>query len=353
MSWQAGPAEKELGTVEQICIWGAGAMGTLLAASLQLAGCPVDLVDADRSRVAQLSKNGLSVTGTAEFHGPVQIYTPDQVDTTYDLVLLLTKQVHNAVAFPQIEAHIHNNSVICTLQNGVPEPMVADYFGAERTLGCAVTWAATMLPDGNTRSTAKKEKWPSALGQLDGKITRRTEWVASILSLMCPVQISRNLTGIRWSKLLVNSSFSGMSAALGCTFGEILDHPEAFRCAQYIARECIHVARALNIQMGSLGPGEDFDQLMDFTTPGERLATCPIYQRLWGGTRDGVASMLPDLLNQRKTEIEYIDGYLSQKGRECGIPTPYTDSVVSVVTQCECGKLVPAVENLRFFPSES
>ena len=233
MSWQAGPAEKELGTVEQICIWGAGAMGTLLAASLQLAGCPVDLVDADRSRVAQLSKNGLSVTGTAEFHGPVQIYTPDQVDTTYDLVLLLTKQVHNAVAFPQIEAHIHNNSVICTLQNGVPEPMVADYFGAERTLGCAVTWAATMLPDGNTRSTAKKEKWHSALGQLDGKITRRTEWVASILSLMCPVQISRNLTGIRWSKLLVNSSFSGMSAALGCTFGEILDHPEAFRCAQY------------------------------------------------------------------------------------------------------------------------
>ena len=336
--------------MDRICIWGAGAMGTLLAASLLLAGCPVDLVDADRRRVTRLSENGLTVTGTAEFHGPVRIYMPDQVEGTYDLVLLLTKQVHNAAAFPQIEAHIHKDSVVCTLQNGVPEPMVENYFGTERTLGCAVTWAATTLPDGSTCSTARKEMWHSALGRMDGKMTRKTEWVASVLDRMCPVQISSNLTGIRWSKLLVNSSFSGMSAALGCTFGEILDHPEAFRCAQHIARECIRVARAQGIQMEHLGPGEDFDRLMDFSTTEERLATRPIYQRLWGGTRDGVASMLPDLLNRRKTEIDYIDGYLSKKGQECGVPTPYTDAVVSVVTLCEQGKLVPGLENLCWFP---
>lgn len=336
--------------MDRICIWGAGAMGTLLAASLLRKGCPVDLVDADRKRVALLKETGLTVTGTTEFHGPIHIYTPDQVEGTYDLILLLTKQVHNAAAFPQIEAHIHGGSVICTLQNGVPEPSVAEHFGMERTLGCAVTWAATTLSDGRTHSTARPEMWHSALGRMDGMVTGQTERVASILEQMCPVQISKNLAGIRWSKLLVNSSFSGMSAALGCTFGAILDEPDAFRCAQYIARECIHVARAMGIRMENLGPGEDFDRLMDFTTMEERLATRPIYQRLWGGTRDGVASMLPDLLQRRKTEIDYIDGYLSQKGSECGIPTPYTDRVVAMVKLCEQGRLVPGMENLWWFP---
>ena len=336
--------------MDRICIWGAGAMGTLLGASLEAAGCPVDLVDADPKRVALLRKQGLAVSGTVQLHTPARAFTPDQLQERYDLVLLLTKQVSNTEAFPQIKAYIHENSVVCTLQNGVPEPSVARYFGVERTLGCAVTWAATTMPDGTTRSTARQEMWHSALGRPDGRLTSRTRQTAEILELMCPVQVSQNLTGIRWSKLLVNSSFSGMSAALGCTFGQILDHPEALRCAQHTARECIHVARALGIRMENLGPGEDFDRHMDFSNMEERLATRAIYQRLWGGTRDGVASMLPDLLHRRKTEINYINGYLSQKGAECGVPTPYTDTIVAMVRACEAGRMVPGMENLWWFP---
>lgn len=335
--------------MKRICIWGAGAMGTLLGAMLTQAGCPVDLAEARRSRAAQLNRQGLIITGTAEFQGPVPVYTPDQLSGAYDLVFLLTKQVQNSAAFSQIEGHIHSDSLICTMQNGVPEPSVAEYFGEERTLGCAVTWAATVQPDGSTLATAKRPLWHSALGRLDGRITEGTRWTASVLEHMCPTQISTNLTGIRWSKLLVNSSFSGMSAALGCTFGEILDHPDAFRCAQHIARECIRVARAMGIRLEPLGPGEDFDRLMDFQTLEERLATRPVYQRLWGGTREGVASMLPDLRNHRPTEVGYINGYLSQKGRQCGVATPYTDTVVSIVRQCESGHMAPGLENLRWF----
>ena len=210
---------------------GAGAMGTLLCACLTKAGKPIDAIDVNREHVDALNRRGAMVTGTVNIHVPVRALTPEEMEGEYDLIFLLIKQTYNESAFAQLKPHLHKKSIICTLQNGIPEPAVAEAFGEERTMGCAVTWAATYLGPGKTQATAKKEKWTSIMGTLSGKITEEAEEVRKILSLMCPTEFIDNLMGIRWSKLLVNCSFSGMSAALGCTFGEILVNEKALKCA--------------------------------------------------------------------------------------------------------------------------
>jgi 2-dehydropantoate 2-reductase len=239
--------------------------------------------------------------------------------------------------------------MVCTLQNGIPEPMVAAAFGNEITAGCAVTWAATYLMPGKTQSTTAKEKWHCSLGRPDGKTAEELIEIQKVLSVMCPTEIVDNLTGMRWSKLLVNCSFSGMSAVLGCTFGEILNNEKALKCAQYIARECLRVAEAQNISMVPLARGEDFKALMDFKTEEDRLKTTEIYHKLWGAASGGKASMLQDLENGRKTEIEYINGVLCDIGRKYGERTPVSDKVLEIINGIEDSRYKPVMENLNMF----
>jgi 2-dehydropantoate 2-reductase len=166
---------------------------------------------------------------------------------------------------------------------------------------------------------------------------------------MCPTEFVGDIAGIRWSKLLVNASFSGMSAALGCTFGEVPDSPEAFKCAQYIARECIRAAEAQGIKMAELSPGLDFKASLDFDSDEERLTTRSIYLRLWGSARQGRSSMLQDLESGRTSEIEFINGVVSDIGDSCGVPTPANDTVVRVVKAIEAGRMRASMENLGLF----
>ena len=289
------------------------------------------------------------VVGTVSWNVPVSALTPGEMIGDYDLVFLLVKQTHNEKAFTQLRPHLHAQSVVCTLQNGIPEPAVAAAFGAGRTMGAAVTWAGTYLSPGRVESTAAPEKWRALLGTADGRLTEAAKTVQSILTLVCPTELVGDLTGTRWSKLLVNASFSGMSAVLGCTFGEILDNPRALECAQRIARECIRVAAAQGVAMAEIWPGVDFKKSMDFDTEEERLATADIYHRLWGAVRSGRASMLQDIENGRKSEIDFINGLLSGAGRTYRVPTPVNDIVLGIVRGIEDGEYKLGFHNLDLF----
>jgi 2-dehydropantoate 2-reductase len=348
MGADAATAEEQMFD-QLIAVMGAGSLGTMLGACLSRAGFPVDLVDVNREHVAALNANGASIVGTVTWDVPVHALGPEELQGTYNIIFLLVKQTHNGVAFAQLEPHLHSGSVVCTLQNGIPEPAVAAVFGTDRTLGCAVTWAATYLGPGKVQSTTTPDNWHAALGTVDGRITETATRVQGILAAMCPTEFVGDIAGIRWSKLLVNASFSGMSAALGCTFGEVLDSPEAFKCAQYIARECIRAAEAQGVTMAELSPGLDFKALLDFDSEEERLLTRSVYLRLWGSARQGKASMLQDLESGRPTEIDYINGVVSSAGEKYHVPTPANDTVVRVVKAIEAGGMRASMENLGLF----
>ncbi len=335
--------------MERIAVVGAGAMGTLLGACLNRNGIHADLIDVDQRNVDNLNHYGARVIGKTEFTVPVQALRPDQMQGTYDLVFLLIKQVYNQRSFAQVAQHLNEHGIVVTMQNGLPEPAVAAAFGSERTMGCAVTWAAELQEPGVTIAGSDLEMWNNNLGRLDGKITEQGKRIRELLSSMCHTELSDNLAGIRWSKLIINCSFSGMSAALGFTFGQVLEDPEALCCAQHIARECIRVVRAQGIRLHPIGAEGCLDCLMDFETRQERIATNWIYEKLFGSVRSGKASMLQDLEHSRPTEIHAINGVLSRKGREFGVPTPFCDMVVRLVEEIQEGKREIQANNLLEF----
>ena len=317
-------------------IIGAGSLGTIIGALMTKKGKPVDLFDVNKENVDALNSNGATITGFMEVNVPVKAYTPDQMTGQYDLVFLLNKQTTNAEVLKALLPFLHAESTVCTLQNGIPEESVAAVVGRERTIGGAVGFGATWIRPGVSALTTTQEaveKFAFEIGELDGVIRPRLAKVQEYLECIGKTQVLSDIMSIRYAKLLMNSTFSGMSAALGCTFGDVLVNPKAMTCLAFIADECIKVCHAQGKRLARM-QGEDMESF-EFQQAQEIPSKMPLYQKIWGQHVKLKASMLQDLEKGRDCEINYINGIVCEKGRQYNIPTPFNDKVVELVLEAQ------------------
>lgn len=331
----------------RVALMGAGSLGTIIGALCAKNGKELIMIDTNSDHVKALNSNGATITGELELHAKVQAITPDQMEGIYDLVFYLVKQPANKEALEQLLPHLGPSSLVCTLQNGVPEEAVAAIVGHDRTIGCAVGWGATWVKPGVSMLTSEPEKMVFYIGEMDGQITERVKNAAEILKLAGRVEITSNLAGTRWIKLLVNATFSGMSAALGCTYGDVLDNNKAMICVAHIANETLQVAAACGVTVEPIF-GRDLSVLA-FRTEQEMQATLPIIREVWTPYRLLKASMLQDLEKGRNTEIDAINGVICEHGHKHKLSTPVNDTVVRLVKGAEAGNNGYTFSNLDQF----
>jgi len=337
----------------RIVIVGTGAMGTILGAILTDKGYDIELVDTYKEHVDALNEHGAKVIGTQEFTVPVKALTPDQMSGIYDLVILYTKQTANHIVLPHLLNFINDSSIVCTLQNGVPEPSVASYVGEERTIGGASNWSATFISPGVSELTQDLEKTATSfdLGEMRGAITPRVREVAKILEeIGRPAKLTDSLMESRYGKLVLNACVSGMSAVCGTTFGEVLENPVSRACVSHIGNEVKKVCEADGYKLPVIfGYSLDSLELKDQEMFEENQR---MFMELYKPAWPGKASMLQDLEKGLPTEVKMINGFVSEGGRKHEIPTPFNDKVVEIVTKIEQGELTYSVDNLKLFPKE-
>ena len=150
----------------RVAIYGAGAMGTVLGAFIAKNGGEADLITRNREHVAALKAGGAHITGTVDFTVPVHALLPEEMQGQYDIIFLMTKQRHNAEILRFLLPYIKEDGVVCTTQNGLPEPSVAAVVGEERCCGCAVSWGATFVGRGEAKLTTRTDGLEFALGTL-------------------------------------------------------------------------------------------------------------------------------------------------------------------------------------------
>lgn len=329
-------------------IYGAGSLGTILGAYITKNGGEVELINRNKAHVEALRSNGATVTGTVNFTQKVTAYTPDEMSGRYDIIFLMTKQQHNGEVVAFLKDYLAEDGVIVTLQNGIPELLIGEIVGEERVLGCTVAWGATMKEPGVCELTSAPDSLTFSLGSLQAQPNKHLADVKALLELMGSVEIDRNFIGSRWSKLLINSAFSGMSAVLGCTFGEAAGNKVSRRVVQALIKECIDVCAAGNIRIEPV-QGKDIVKLLDYKNSIKKAFSffiIPIAIRKHALLK---ASMLQDLEKGKKCEVDAINGVVSAFGRKVGVPTPMNDTVVNVIHQIEDGKLTPSFDNLKHF----
>lgn len=332
----------------RIAIYGAGSLGTILGAFISRAGVKIDLINRNKAHIEALKSAGAKIVGTMQFCQEVNAYTPEEMSGTYDIVFLMTKQQHNGEVVQMLKSYLSADGVLVTFQNGLPEMQIAEILGEERVLGCTVAWGATLKAPGICELTSEPDALSFSLGAITEKGNKHFGKVKELLEHMGTVEVENNFLGTRWSKLLINAAFSGMSAALGGTFGEVAKPHDSRRVVQMLIKECIEVCNAGGIKIEPV-QGKDIVKLLDYNNCLKRAFSfliIPIAIRKHANLK---ASMLQDLEKGKLTEVDAINGAVSQYGRKVNCATPMNDRVVEVIHRIEAGELKPCFENLRFF----
>ena len=249
----------------RVAIYGAGAMGTVLGAYITRADYNVDLITRNKSHVLGLNKSGAKISGKTNFIQNVNAMLPEQMKSKYDIILLMTKQLDNKKVVESLVPFLSNKGVICTMQNGLPERSVSDVIGKDRTIGCAMSWGATMIGNGEVKLTSEnnRDSLTFSIGKYGNVDDKLFNYIVKLLTVMGNVKIEKNFTGARWAKLLVNSSFSGPSTLTNANFGEIAKNKKSRLIVLNLIKECIEVAKKAKIKIEPI-QGKNIVKLLDY-----------------------------------------------------------------------------------------
>ena len=327
-------------------IYGAGAMGTVLGAYIARAGRDIDLINRNREHIAALREKGAHIVGTVDFTQKVNALLPEEMTKKYDIILLMTKQRMNGEIVAFLKDYLKEDGALCTCQNGLPEPKIAEIIGQDRTLGCAIAWGATFRGKGVSELTSDPAALTFSLGAY-GKGNHLQD-VKELLECMGQVTVEQNFIGARWSKLLINSAFSGLSTVTGATFGEISVQKSSRRVAQAIMKECIDVAKAAGIRIEPV-QGHKIDKLFDYKGKLKKALSFALIPVAMKKHARLISSMLQDLRAGKKCEIDFINGVVCEFGKKYGVPTPCNDKTVQLVHEIEEGKRPISFENISAY----
>lgn len=327
------------------CIYGAGAMGTVLGAFITAGGGQVDLINRNREHVAALKERGAHISGSVDFTVKVSALTPDEMTGKYDVIFLMTKRRENAVNAAYLGGFLAEGGVICTTQNGLPEDSIAQVLGKEKVLGCAVSWGATFVGKGEAKLTSSPDKLTFALGSPYGD-NSKAQMVKPYLELMGKVTVEENFIGARWSKLIINSAFSSLSAITGLTFGQVANGVKSRIVAQQLIKEGAAVAHALGVTPAKI-QGHDAVKLLNYKNPLKKLLSLALIPLAMQKHKKLVSGMYYDLAKGRQCDIDFICGEVEKKGSLAGVSTPYTTGVIAIAHEIERGERTISKENLK------
>lgn len=329
-------------------IYGAGSLGTVLGAYMTKNGIDVELINRNKAHTTALKEKGAKIKGTVDFSVNVNAKFPDEMSGKYDVIFLMTKQLFNKEVVTFLKPFLSDDGVIVTLQNGIPEPAIAEIVGENHTIGCTVEWGAALDAPGECTLTSEPEALSFHMGKMNGITDEQFNTVKQLLEKMCPVHIEDNLIGARWSKLLINATYSGLGTVVGGTFGAVSEVADVREIAVRCMKECIDVGHAAGVTFAAV-QGKNITKLFYYTNPIKRAFAKLLVPIAMKKHRDIEPSMLQDLKNGKPCEIDAINGVVCEWGKKTGIPTPINDRIVEVIKKEQAGELDFCHDNIRLF----
>jgi len=346
---------------KRIVFVGAGAIGGYVGGHMTRAGHDVTLIDPWPEHVEHMRAHGLQLSGVteAERHA-VKVRALHVTDVQglikerpFDIAFVCVKSYDTEWATLLIRPYLAPDGFVVSLQNCINEERIAALVGWGRTVGCIASLIAAELyapgrikrtvPVGGERHTVFR------VGEAHGRMTRRVEEVAELLRSVDSAKVTANLWGERWSKLVINSMRNGLSAATGL-YGNQRDRAEEPRWLSIrLGGQAVRVGQALGFQLEKMA-GMDAETLAR-AGEGHRDAAAEITDILIEGTNrrsdDQRPSMAQDIAKGRRTETDFINGFVAARGADIGVPAPLHARVNELVHRVERGELRADPDNIR------
>ena len=340
---------------KKIVIVGTGAVGGYAGAHMVQAGEDVTFIDPWPAHVDHMRQHGLRVTharDVAEFTVPARALHLTDVqqlskDKSVDIAFICTKSYDTAWATMMIRQYLAPGGFVVSLQNCMNEETIAGIVGWGKTLGSiASSITVELCEPGHVRRAGGKHGAGHTVfrvGEVHGLVTDRARDVCRLLALADSAKVTENLWGERWSKLVVNAMGNGVSACTGLISREILLDDGLRHFTARLGSEAIRVGQGLgyrleeihHIEPETIARAGEGDLAAKAAYDAHRLAEA----NTGGGAHR--PSMGQDMVKGRRTEIEFLNGFIADKGREVGVPTPANAALTDIVKRVERGELEP------------
>jgi 2-dehydropantoate 2-reductase len=338
---------------KRIAVVGVGAVGGYTGAHMVRAGEDVTFIDMWPAHVEEMKKNGLRIThheGEEPFTVKARALHLTEAqhlakEAPIDIAFVCTKSYDTQWAAMMIRQYLAPGGHVVSLQNCMNEETIAGVVGWGKTMGCIASNISVGLVEpghvhrGGVKGGAAHTVYRT--GEVHGAITERAHEVCRLVSYADSAKVTDNLWGERWSKLVANTMANGVSACTGLSGAQIAQN-EAIRHFQArLGSEAIRIGEARGYRL------EEIDHLPPETIAraGEGdAAALKIYDdrrlsRVGRGSPDQRPSMGQDMAKGRRTEIEYLNGFVVREGEQVGIPARANERLVDIVKKVERGEL--------------
>ena len=341
---------------KRIVVVGAGAIGGYAGGHMARAGHDVTLVDPWPEHVEYIREHGLQLSGlTAEERCTAKVEALHITDVQrfakerpIDIAFICVKSYDTEWATHLIKPYLAPDGFVVSLQNCINEERIAAIVGWGKTLGCIASLVASELyAPGHVKRTVPiggKEHTVFRVGEVHGRVTPRATEVAELLRAADSSKVTTNLWGERWSKLCVNAMRNGLSAATGLS-GNARDALEGPRWLSIrLGSEAVRVGQALGYQLERM-LGMD-PETLGRAGEGSQDALTEITDQLLALAKkrsdEQRPSMAQDMAKGRRTETDFINGYVAERGASIGVPAPTHAKMNEIVKKVERGELKPS-----------
>jgi 2-dehydropantoate 2-reductase len=344
----------------KIAIVSAGAVGGYTGAHMVQAGENVTFIDAWPEHVDHMNKHGLRVThakDVPEFTVPVRALHITEVqkfskEAPFDLAFICTKSYDTGWSTMMIQQYLAPNGYAVSLQNCMNEAAVADVVGWGKTLGCiASSITVNLAGPGHIHRGAGKGGAAHTVyraGEVHGRNTPRVEEVCRLVGFADSAKVTNNLWGERWSKLVANVMQNGLSACTGLSGVQMLQVEPIRRFAERLGSEAIRVGQAQGYQLEEILhlPPETIARAGE----GDDAARQACDEQRFKDSKRMAAEQRPsmgqDMAKGRRTEIEYLNGYIVREGEKVGITCRANAALTDIVKRVERGELQADPRNI-------
>ncbi|MCM8790425.1 MAG: 2-dehydropantoate 2-reductase [Candidatus Omnitrophica bacterium] len=301
----------------KIVVVGPGALGCLLAASIKnRTREDVWLFDNMPERAKKISENGIKVEGVSgQFTARVNTASSAKDIGVCDLVILCVKSYSTEEACRDIKELVGTSTSVLTLQNGIGNVQIMnDQFGAEKVMAGVTNHGATLLGIGHVRHAGKAD---TTIGRADGRVLGAIREVANVLSKAgFETKISKDIESVIWSKLIINAGINALTAVTRLNNGALVEYDECRQVMRCAVQEAVRLVKRKRIKLSYDDPIQKVESVCR-------------------ATASNVSSMLQDVLNRKKTEIDFINGAIVRQAKALAIPTPINEVLTNLVKTIE------------------
>jgi 2-dehydropantoate 2-reductase len=292
----------------RVAVMGAGAVGCYYGGMLARAGHDVTLI-ARQQHVEAIRRDGLMMD-TLGFKESVvlQASTEAQAVRGAMLVLFCVKSSDTEAAGAAIAPHLDADALVLSLQNGVDNAQRLQALLRQRVAAAVVYVATEMAGPGRVKHNGRGDL-------VLGPQPKRDDVLQAFAEAGVAVQISGNVIGALWAKLIVNCAYNALSAISAMPYGQMVQGQGIRDVMHGAVQECLAVAEALGVAV----PGDMWQSVQDIALSMPQQSS----------------STAQDLARGRRTEIDHLNGYVVRQGEAVGVAAPVNRTLWALVKLLE------------------